>query len=153
LENTTVEKLNHIPEKELPEGKTREQVVQVRVNQNFFRKMVLASYNNTCCITGIALPELLVAGHIIPWSVDESKRMNPSNGIAINALHDKAFECGLITITPDYKIKVSSILKKQKKFLHLEEYFLQYEGKDMILPSKFKPDIESLKHHNERFKP
>ncbi len=53
LENTTVEKLNDISEEELPkEGKTRDQVVKVRVNQSFFRKSILASYNNTCCITG-----------------------------------------------------------------------------------------------------
>jgi putative restriction endonuclease len=63
IEKTTVEKLNHIPENELPrEGRTREQVVKVRVNQSFFRSSVLASYNNTCCVTGIQQSELLIAG-------------------------------------------------------------------------------------------
>ena len=101
FEDTTIEKLNHIPEDELPkEGKTRDQIVKVRVNQNFFRSSILASYNNTCCITGIQQTEFLIAGHIKPWSLDEKNRLNPRNGIAINALHDKAFESGLITITP-----------------------------------------------------
>lgn len=154
FENSTVEKLNNIPERELPkEGKTREQIVKVRVNQSFFRSSILASYNNTCCITGINQPSFLIAGHIKPWSMDEKNRLNPQNGIAINALHDKAFENGLLTITPDYKVKISPILLKQKKTQTLEDYFLKYHNQNIILPSKFLPDIEFLKYHNEeRFK-
>lgn len=154
LEQITVEKLNAIPENELlREGKTREQIVKVRVNQQFFRKSVLASYNNTCCITGIQQTEFLIAGHIKPWGIDEKNRLNPQNGIAINALHDKAFETGLITITTDFKIKISSVLKKQHKVPSIQEYFLMYENRDMILPSRFLPDIEFLNYHNnERFK-
>ncbi len=154
IERTTVEKLNHIPENELPkEGKTREQIVKVRVNQSFFRSSILASYNNTCCITGIQQPELLIAGHIKPWSIDEKNRLNPQNGIAINALHDRAFESGLITITPHFKIKVSPLLLKQKKSKSIEDYFIKYNNQDIILPSRFLPDVVFLKYHNEvRFK-
>jgi len=154
IENTSVEKLNNIPEIELPkEGKTREQVIKARVNQSFFRSSILASYNNTCCITGIQQPEFLIAGHIKPWSVDEKNRLNPQNGIAINALHDKAFEAGLLTITTNFKIKVSSLLLKQKKSKSIEDYFLKYDNKDIILPSRFLPNKEFLMYHNEvRFK-
>lgn len=96
---------------------------------------------------------MLIAGHIKPWSADEQNRLNPRNGIAINALHDKAFESGLITISQDYKIKISSILFKQKKSESFEKYFFQYENKDIVLPSRFLPDVEFLKYHNdERFK-
>ncbi len=155
IKNTTVEKLNHIIESELPkEGKTREQIVRVRVNQSFFRSSILASYNNTCCITGIQQPEFLIAGHIKPWSLDEKNRLNPQNGIAINALHDKAFETGLMTITTDYKIKISSILLKQNKSISTIEFFSRYENKEIILPSRFLPDKEFLKYHNDvRFQP
>jgi putative restriction endonuclease len=149
FENKTIEELNDIDINNLPKGKTREQVVKVRVNQSFFRSSILASYNSTCCITGINQSELLIAGHIKPWSSDEQNRLNPRNGIAINALHDKAFETGLITITPDYKIKVSNVLFKQKKSDSLEKYFFQYDNKDILLPSKFLPDVEFLKYHNE----
>ena len=154
FEHTTVEQLNHIVESELPrEGKMREQVVKVRVNQSFFRSSILASYNNTCCITGIIQPQFLIAGHIKPWSLDEKNRLNPQNGIAINALHDKAFESGLLTITTDYKIKISPLLLKQKKSKSIEDYFTRYENQDIILPSRFLPDIEFLMYHNqERFK-
>jgi putative restriction endonuclease len=153
FENKSIEELNNIDINNLPRGKTREQIVKVRVNQSFFRSSILASYNNTCCITGINQSELLIAGHIKPWSSDEQNRLNPRNGIAINALHDKAFESGLITITPEYKIKISPILFKQRKSNSLEKYFFQYENKEIFLPSRFLPDIEFLKYHNdERYK-
>lgn len=154
FENAPIEKLANISLIDLPkEGKTREQIVKVRVNQSFFRSSILASYNYTCCITGIQQAEFLIAGHIKPWSLDEKNRLNPQNGIALNALHDKAFENGLLTITPEYKIKISSILSKQKKLKPIENYFLKYDNKEMILPSRFLPDIEFLKYHNqERFK-
>jgi putative restriction endonuclease len=154
IENTTVEKLNNLSESELPkEGKTREQLIKARVNQSFFRSSILASYNNTCCITGMQQPEFLIAGHIKPWSVDEKNRLNPQNGLAINVLHDKAFETGLLTITTDFKIKISSLLLKQNKSKSIENYFVKYNNQDIILPSRFLPDAEFLKYHNEvRFK-
>lgn len=155
LEHTTVEKLNNIPEEELPKkGKTREQVVKVRVNQSFFRKSILAAYNNTCCITGIEQKELLVAGHIKPWGIDENNRLNPRNGIAINALHDRAFETGLLTITTDFKIKISSILLNQTNKKEIDFYFTKYHEHQIILPSRFLPDTEFLNYHNnEKFRP
>ncbi|WP_258102832.1 HNH endonuclease [Marinoscillum sp. MHG1-6] len=131
----------------LMEGKKKERLVRSRINQNFFRKVILASYNDTCCITGISQPELLIAGHIIPWSKDEQNRMNPSNGLAMNGLHDKAFELGLISISPDYKILISSELK-QSKTESARNYFQAYEGREIILPSKFLPDPEFLANHN-----
>ncbi len=152
--NTTIEELNEIEIDELPkEGKTREAIVKVRVNQSFFRRSVMAAYNNMCCITGIKNPEFLIAGHIRPWGIDESNRLNPSNGLLINALHDKAFETGLITITPEYKVLISSHLKENSNPT-LDSFFLKYENKEIILPSKFLPDREFLRYHNlERFKP
>lgn len=97
---------------------------------------------------------MLIAGHIKPWSIDEKNRLNPSNGIAINALHDKAFDAGLLTITPDYKIKISSNLLKDARKPNIEEYFLRYDQKDIILPSRFLPDPEFLEYHNNfRFVP
>ena len=153
FQNTTVEELNFISEDELPKnGKTREQTVRVRVNQSFFRSTVLAAYNFTCCITKIDQPELLIAGHIRPWGIDEVNRLNPRNGLAINALHDKAFESGFITITPDYRIKISPIILKQKNKI-IYDYFGRYEDTEMNLPSRFLPDPEFLRYHNnDRFK-
>ena len=140
------------PELEIKDGLVKERMIKTRVNQSFFRATILASYNQTCCVTGIQQPELLIASHIRPWNMDERNRLNPQNGICINALHDKAFEIGYLTITPDFQIRVSSILLKQSKNQAIIDNFVNYNGKTIILPSRFLPDQAFLKYHNnERF--
>ncbi len=129
-----------------PEGKEREAIVKTRVNQYFFRKTILASYDNHCCITGISKPELLIASHIIPWSIDESNRMNPKNGLCLNALHDKAFDRGLISVTPDYILKISEELIQSIKS-QLDVYFIPFNNKKITLPQRFLPDKEFLDFH------
>lgn len=49
-----------------PEGKARNAIVRVRVNQGFFRAAVLAAYDCKCCITGLSAPDLLAA-RFIAW--------------------------------------------------------------------------------------
>lgn len=155
LKNTTVEQLNKIDLTDIPEeGLEKLRLVKTRLNQNIFRALVLATYNNTCCITGISNIELIIASHIMPWSKDKKNRMNPMNGLALNALHDRAFEHGLITIEADsYKVKVSPSLSKNKTLPSIKQNFLDYEGKEIRLPEKFLPDRAFLKIHNyERFR-
>lgn len=153
--NVIFEKLYNIDLENLPDqiiGLEKQRLVSVRINQSLFRRIVLSNFNNQCCITGINISELLVASHILPWSQDKNNRLNPKNGLALNTLHDKAFDNGLITITEDFKIKVSSIFHKHKDIPSIQQNFLDYDGKDLIEPKKFFPDIEFLKIHNERFK-
>lgn len=139
-------------DKEIKIGKEKVQSIKTRVNQSFFRSTLLASYNNKCCITGISNTEFLIASHIVPWSIDTKNRLNPRNGILINALHDKAFEYGYITISVDYKILVCSELLKSKIPFY-EEYFKKIHNQDIILPSRFIPEIQFIKYHNnEKFK-
>ena len=153
FEGKSIEELNQIDELSLPKmGVEREAQVKVRVNQNLFRQAVLQSYESRCCITGISNTELLIAGHILPWSQDEKQRLNPRNGILINNLHDKAYENGLITIRPDYIILVSSELKAQEQSW-VTDYFIKYDGKQIRTPRRFFPQPEFLeKHFEERFR-
>lgn len=151
--HTTIEKLNKVEVSEiLKEGLEKERLVKTRVNQSLFRTMLLATYNNKCCITQIANSELLIASHIVPWGKDEKNRLNPMNGLLLNALHDRAFENGLITITEDYTIKVSSLLKKKDVSESIKQNFIDFEGQQIHLPDKFLPAKEFLKIHNETFK-
>ncbi|PRX49639.1 HNH endonuclease [Salegentibacter salegens] len=147
LENKSIEELNDISTYETPEGRTREQIVKVRINQSFFRSSILASYNNTCCITGLKNSELLIAGHIKPWSLDEKNRLNPRNGIAINALHDKAFDRGLITINSDFLVRISPTIEEENSSFPLSAF----DGKQILLPEKEEwfPSQEALKWHNK----
>ena len=152
--HTTIEKLNKIEIADLPrEGKEKERLIKVRVNQSIFRTIILAAYNSKCCITGIDNTDLLIASHIVPWSKDEKNRLNPMNGLCLNALHDRAFDKGLITISADdYRIKVSSKLKKKTVIESIEQNFMALESKSILLPDKFLPSKELLKVHNDYFK-
>lgn len=109
----------------------------------------MSSYDNRCAITGLPIKELLVASHIIPWAKDEKNRLNPSNGICLNGLHDRAFDRGLITITPEYKIKISEGVFSLEKEKSVVKNFLKYDNKGIILPKKFFPDQEFLEYHNQ----
>ena len=147
---TTIEKINEIALEYLPkDGKEKERLIKTRVNQSLFRKIVLATYNNRCCITDIAQTELLIASHIVPWSQNESIRLNPMNGLCLNALHDRAFDTGLIAIRPDDYCIILSDKLKQKKLMSagLETNFIAYEHKQIILPDKFLPEPEYLDYH------
>lgn len=121
-------------------------IVSIRNNQDFFRASVLASYNNQCCITGINLPELLVASHIKPWKSDEANRLNPKNGLCLNALHDKAFDRGLLTLDDDFTLVFSPKLK-QVNSNSFEKMFKPYEGKQIKLPERLEPDLSFIKYH------
>ena len=86
---------------EIAQGISVTATIMVRVNQARFRRAILAGYEARCCISGLAVPELLIASHIVPWSMDAKNRLNPQNGLCLSALHDKAYDIGLITVLPD----------------------------------------------------
>jgi putative restriction endonuclease len=131
-----------------PEGIQREAIVQVRVNQGFFRSAILAAYDSKCCITGLSVAELLCASHIVPWSIDSKNRTNPQNGLCLNAIHDRAFDRGLLTITSDYRVRVSPLLTKVKDD-GVKSLILPYDGRSMNLPARFQPDASFLEYHNK----
>jgi putative restriction endonuclease len=145
-----VEEVSEVDLFDLPKaGKERDAVVKIRVNQNFFRKAVLAAYNFQCCITGLEIPELLNASHIIPWSKDKENQVNPRNGLCLNAIHDRAFDRGFLTITPEYKIKISNSIKRNNVGNAVQDFLLRYEGAEINLPIRFLPDTNFLKYHNK----
>jgi putative restriction endonuclease len=136
---------------EIPAGKYREQVMKARVGQHFFRMSVLNSYGNKCCITGMKNPELLIASHIKPWDVSNefTERTNPSNGLCLNPFHDKAFDRGFITIDKRYKVIISQQIKEVTMDSETREWFMGYEGKQIILPEKFLPGKDFIEYHND----
>ncbi len=131
------------------EGKEKVRLVNLRINQKDFRERILASYNEKCCISGVSIPSLLVASHIIPWSKNKAERLNPRNGICLNSLHDKAFDKGLITISNDFKVKLSKVLLKKRKEDFVKKNFIEFENKTINLPDRFIPSLEFLDYHYE----
>lgn len=133
-----------------PEGRTRIATIRARVNQGFFRAAVLAAYDSRCCITGLSIPQLLNASHIVPWSVDVKNRANPRNGLCLNAIHDRAFDCGLLTVTPELKVRVSSNIKVTKRDISAQQFLMAFEGRSIRTPSRFVPETDFLRYHNEK---
>lgn len=145
-----IEKFTEIDLSDIPIGKERESLVKVRVNQSFFRSVILSSYNRKCCITGLNIPDFLVASHIIPWKSDKDNRLNPQNGLCLNSIHDKAFDKGFITVTADYKVKVSKIFDEFEKETIINEFFTKYDNQPIFLPDKFLPKKEFLDFHSKK---
>jgi putative restriction endonuclease len=146
----SIEQVAQIDERDLPPaGLERERVVRVRVNQHFFRSAVLAAYDYKCCITGLAVPELLVASHIIAWSRDPKLRMNPRNGLSLNALHDRAFDRGLMFFDDELKVRFRKSVLSQEKSGGLD-WLLAYESAPLAIPNKFKPDPALLARHRDQ---
>lgn len=153
LQNRIEEKLNIIKiEEESPGhiGYMRETVTKQRAGQNFFRQAVLAAYDNKCCLTGISVPELLIASHIKPWKdSDPEEKANPKNGLCLNALHDCAFDKGFITLGDDYTIIVCSELKKHHIDDASRNFILNFEGKEINMPYHFLPSKDFLQYHRD----
>ena len=109
-------------------GSNKTVLTTTRVGQNFFRRAVLSAYQYRCCITGLTVPKLLVASHIVPWRIDEINRLNPKNGLCLSMLHDKAFDAGIISISENMTVMVS-----RKQASPVDRFFdsslLAYDGK------------------------
>jgi putative restriction endonuclease len=123
-----------------------------RVHQAFFRDAVLSSYEVTCCITGLAVPECLVASHIVPWSEDERFRTDPTNGLCLSATFDRLFDAGLMTITSDLIIRFSSRVVRSQTLV-TQDLLLRYHGRPIRTPHRFLPSMERIEwNHKNRFK-
>jgi putative restriction endonuclease len=133
-----------------PSGETQVEVtINARRVQTFFRSSVLAAYENSCAVTGLTSAALLNAGHIIPWSVDEGRRADPSNGIALNALHDRAFDRGLITFDSSFRMVVSSKLREGPISNFHRVMLFDFEGEPLRIPDQHPPDPQALEYHRE----
>lgn len=133
----------------VPQGPSeRIATVKQRLHQAFFREAVVSSYNNRCCVTGLPLAECLVAGHIIPWSVDQSRRADPTNGVCLSATFDRLFDCGLVTIEDNLTLRVSRRVRDLKD-QSVVDLVTARHGQPIIPPARFYPDPACLRWHRE----
>ena len=124
-----------------------------RKGQEYFRRMILANYGSRCALTGIDIPQLLLASHIIPWSDKSHKRerLNPCNGICLSALYDMAFDKGLITFSPDdLSVQLSSALRENESKEYFSRHFGIIIGKKMTLPAEYQPNLDFLAYHRDK---
>ena len=133
----------------VPPGMDAVRLSHYRINQSFFRKSVLSAYNYTCCITGLEDVRLLIASHIKPWAACDNgnERTDTTNGLCLNALHDRAFDKGLITLDEEMRVVVSKALKHAVSRAVFNDYFIRYEGKKIVAPERGRPSEEFLAYH------
>ena len=89
-----------------------ERLVVQRVGQEVFRAGLLNYWDGRCAVTGLAVPELLRASHIKPWSKCETdaQRLDVFNGLLLAPHLDAAFDGGFITVADDGEVIVSARL-------------------------------------------
>lgn len=124
-----------------------------RNTEIFFSQAVLASYDSKCCMTGIAIPELIGVCHIKPVRdcTSEEEKITPQNGLCMNALFKDAFQSGLISIRSDnLSIIVSPRLKKHKRLDSItKSWIVDSEGRKIITPHHCMPHKLFLEYHND----
>lgn len=139
------------PSDELPNRETESMgPAKQRRGQRFFRASILASYDSTCCISGIRDPRLLIASHIVPWHQHRRARLDPRNGLCLSSLHDCLFDNGIITVTSSYTILVSSNYTSSHKDDFSADVIHTLHGRSISSPQKFAPLASYLEYHNER---
>lgn len=132
----------------LREGGERTVEAKQRINQRYFKNSLVQNYSGRCCLTGLRITELLIASHIKPWAAcdDGFERIDPRNGLLLNAFHDKAFDRGLITLTKDMEIVVS------RRVAHDEAndgWLWAYDGQRIELPTCNAPAPKFIEYHQD----
>jgi hypothetical protein len=124
---------------------TMAMIVQ-RKGQDFFRRAVLANYENRCCVTSITEIRLLNASHIMPWKSDEKNRHNPRNGLCLSATFDRAFDRGLMAVDEAGNARFSKLLSNSSSS-QTRAFFDPHEGRQLLPATRFDPDAEFLRIH------
>ena len=131
----------------MPKGTSEKPAtVMTRLYQSFFRRAILSSYESSCCLCGIDLPQLLVASHIIPWATNKETRTDPENGLCFCSLHDIAFDRGLMSINKSYTIVISSVIKASKSNF-VKATLLDFQDQKICMPRRFPPKASYLRWH------
>lgn len=131
-----------------PEGEERMALAVQRVHQRYFRNSLMTNYSGRCCITDIAIPQLLIASHIKPWSASTpTEKTAAANGLLLNAFHDRAFDQGFITLDDDYRIIVSHNAVKHDE--SNDKWLYAFEGTHIHMPQASPPLHQFLEYHRK----
>ncbi len=123
-----------------------------RLGQGGFRVLVTDAYQRRCAITGESTLPVLEAAHIKPYGTDGPHDIR--NGLLLRSDMHKLFDQGLLTVTPDLRLEVSSQIREQYSNGKL---YYSYQGSDLrSVPTsdRDRPDPEFLSWHNDNvFRP
>lgn len=116
-----------------------------RCGQGTFRSRLLTAYGSRCAITGEHTEPVLDAAHVQPYLGPRSNHLQ--NGLLLTKEFHALFDEGLVTITPEYTIRVSRSIRDRWNNGHR---YYPFDGKRLqILPGDLseRPCVASLKWH------
>ena len=119
--------------------------------QKAFADAVKANYGCRCAVTGIMTREFLIASHIVPWGKDQSIRLDPSNGICLSLLVDRAFEKGYLVIEDDLTIRIDSERVGDDEALRSQ--LEPFNGQKLNMPAQEAPQPEYLQRRRALVSP
>ena len=127
-------------------------IVRQRLHQRVFRDRVLLAYESQCAICHLRHTELLDAAHIKEDS-DGGEPIVP-NGVAMCALHHRAFDAQVLGIRPDYVIEVRPDVLVETDGPTLQYVLQGVHRSDLWVPKKVaaRPDSALLEERFERFR-
>lgn len=121
-------------------------LVRARLGQGTFRVLVTETYRRRCAVTQEKVLPVLEAAHIRPVSVGGAHRID--NGLLLRTDVHALFDRGYVTVTPDYRFRVSRRLRRD--FDNGEVYY-QFQNKEVWLPpeTELRPRNEFLTWHGD----
>ena len=125
--------------------------VKQRRGQEYFRDAVLNNFGGRCGVTELAIRELLVASHILPWGTHAAERLNVRNGLCLSRLHDAAFDRWLMGFDDQLRLVLSPRLKAELPKKCVADNFGRYEGEVLRIPEdSVLPELAFLAEHREK---
>lgn len=115
--------------------------------QKAFADSVKKNYGGRCALSGVKTPAFLIASHIVPWSLDQTIRLDPSNGICLSVFIDRAFEKGFIVIQDDGTVTVD--FEKIGDDTELRKQLECYDGVKLSAPKAHPPKADYLKRRRD----
>ena len=121
-------------------------LMQPRLGQGSFRVLVTDIYQRHCAVTGEKALPVLDAAHVRGVADGGTHRID--NGLLLRTDVHRLFDKGYVTVTPDYRVRVSRRLKTD--FDNGEPYYPFHE-QEIWLPSepRNRPNREFLEWHAE----
>lgn len=121
----------------------RKAIVKSRIGQGQFRENLLLKYGK-CVISGVNIPQVLVASHIKPWAAcNNRERLDVNNGLILSATYDRLFDSGLISFNEHGNLLVSRVIDKENRNLLLLNSVKEYPIKYSIAMATY------LQYHND----
>lgn len=92
-------------------GEDVDAIVKRRIGQGPFRALLQKAYGASCWLSGLADSRLLIASHIVPWSLsDPTQKTDPENGLLLSVSWDALFDKGYVSFDDDGQLLCSDVL-------------------------------------------